>query len=274
MDDAKWYIRWRGKVTGPYTLAQLEKLQSRGQISRLHEVSQDRRSWARASTLTSVFAVREKEHSAPAADEQYELGPQVESRQSASEPARESQWFYSRGDNQFGPFNLASLQMFAATGGLGPNDLVWEEGSSSWVPARRVGALSFPTASPGRGSGTTPADGGNRPARTSALAVASLLLGMLWLCAPLVAALDIWPSPASMVQGLLWFGGIGSVLAIVFGGVALKQIKESGGRITGRGLAITGLVLGLIFIGLVTLLLMAFFLFSEVIREWLSSLKT
>jgi hypothetical protein len=60
----------------------------------------------------------------------------------------------------------------------------------------------------------------SRPRRTNGLAVASLVTGLLWM----------W-----------WFG---SVVAVVFGHLALRQINASGGRQTGRGLAITGLVLG------------------------------
>jgi len=54
---------------------------------------------------------------------------------------------------------------------------------------------------------------------------------------------------ASMVVGLFWIWWIGSVLAVVFGHVALKQIARTGQ--SGRGLAIAGLVLG--YIGLATL---------------------
>ena len=49
---------------------------------------------------------------------------------------------------------------------------------------------------------------------------------------------------ASLVASLLWMGWFGSVAAIVLGHVALRQISESGGRQTGRGLAVAGLVIG------------------------------
>jgi hypothetical protein len=55
---------------------------------------------------------------------------------------------------------------------------------------------------------------------------------------------------ASLVTGLFWMWWIGSVLAIVFGHTALKQIERTGQ--SGRGMAIAGLVLG--YIGLSTLL--------------------
>jgi hypothetical protein len=57
---------------------------------------------------------------------------------------------------------------------------------------------------------------------------------------------------ASLVVGLLWMWWIGSVLAVVFGHVALKQIARSESGQSGRGLAIAGLALG--YLGLATLL--------------------
>ena len=51
---------------------------------------------------------------------------------------------------------------------------------------------------------------------------------------------------ASMVLGILWLWWIGSVLAVIFGHVALGQISHSNGRLGGRGMAIAGLVLGYI----------------------------
>jgi hypothetical protein len=59
---------------------------------------------------------------------------------------------------------------------------------------------------------------------------------------------------ASLVLGILWIWWIGSILAIIFGFVAMNQIKNSDGAQTGRGMAIAGLVLG--FIGLGTILLL------------------
>jgi hypothetical protein len=56
---------------------------------------------------------------------------------------------------------------------------------------------------------------------------------------------------ASLVAGVFWMWWIGSALAVVFGHIALGQIARSGQ--SGRGLAITGLVLG--YIGLAVLLL-------------------
>lgn len=58
---------------------------------------------------------------------------------------------------------------------------------------------------------------------------------------------------ASLVLGLYWLLWLGSILALVFGYQARAEIARSGGRLTGRGLATAGIVLG--WIGMVMLLL-------------------
>jgi len=71
------------------------------------------------------------------------------------------------------------------------------------------------------------------PGRTSGLAVASLVLGVVW---------------------VFW---IGSILAVVFGHVALSQIKRSRGAVRGRGLAVAGLVLGYLGVAMLVLFIVA-----------------
>ena len=61
---------------------------------------------------------------------------------------------------------------------------------------------------------------------------------------------------ASMVLGIVWIYWIGSILAIVFGHVALRQIKRNPWQ-TGRGMAIAGLVLGYLGLAIVTVLVVA-----------------
>jgi hypothetical protein len=62
---------------------------------------------------------------------------------------------------------------------------------------------------------------------------------------------------ASLVAGVLWVVWLGSFLAVAFGHTALSQIKQSGGRQTGTGLAIAGLVMG--YLGVATFALSLLF---------------
>ena len=56
---------------------------------------------------------------------------------------------------------------------------------------------------------------------------------------------------ASVLVAVLWFAGIGAVLALVFGYRARSQIKNSAGRQTGSALAAAGIILGWIGITIV-----------------------
>jgi hypothetical protein len=49
---------------------------------------------------------------------------------------------------------------------------------------------------------------------------------------------------ASVVAGCMWMFWLGSVLAVVFGHVAIRQIDQSAGTQSGRSAAIVGLALG------------------------------
>jgi hypothetical protein len=60
---------------------------------------------------------------------------------------------------------------------------------------------------------------------------------------------------ASLVLGIVWIYGVGSILALIFGYQGKHQIDASGGQQTGRGMAIAGIVLGWIGVGLLVLLI-------------------
>ena len=58
---------------------------------------------------------------------------------------------------------------------------------------------------------------------------------------------------ASLVCSLVWLGGLGSILAIVFGIIARSQIRKSEGNVQGTGLALAGIIVGVV--GLVAVIL-------------------
>ncbi|MBI4721520.1 MAG: DUF4190 domain-containing protein [Candidatus Stahlbacteria bacterium] len=67
---------------------------------------------------------------------------------------------------------------------------------------------------------------------------------------------------ASLVLGICgWFipfgGYVLDILAIIFGAQARSAIKRSNGKLSGEGMAIAGLVLGIVGLGITTLVLMA-----------------
>jgi hypothetical protein len=79
---------------------------------------------------------------------------------------------------------------------------------------------------------------GPMPPKTSGMAIASLVLSLL---------------------GLFPLYLIGPILGVIFGHMALGDIKRSGGAVEGQGLAIAGLVAGYVMLGF-SLLVACFFL--------------
>lgn len=68
---------------------------------------------------------------------------------------------------------------------------------------------------------------------------------------------------ASLVLGIVWLYGIGAVLALIFGYTAKKEIDASGGQQAGRGMAVAGIVLGWVGVGGIVLIILAALSFSS-----------
>ncbi len=62
----------------------------------------------------------------------------------------ETQWYYARNDQQFGPVSATELKQLADSGGLAPDDLLWREGMDAWTTAVNFRGLfaENPPASP------------------------------------------------------------------------------------------------------------------------------
>jgi hypothetical protein len=67
---------------------------------------------------------------------------------------------------------------------------------------------------------------------------------------------------ASLVLGIIWIYWIGSILAVIFGHVALNQLGKPDNQQGGRGMAIAGLVLGYIGLAIVALVIVGIALTS------------
>jgi hypothetical protein len=62
---------------------------------------------------------------------------------------------------------------------------------------------------------------------------------------------------ASMVLGIVGVCGVGSILALIFGYIARRQIRESMGAQGGDGMAIAGIILGWIGVAAVAIFIVA-----------------
>jgi uncharacterized membrane protein len=58
---------------------------------------------------------------------------------------------------------------------------------------------------------------------------------------------------AALVCAIVWILWIGSLLGVIFGFVSLNQIRRSGGTQGGKGLAVAGIVVGFVGLGILVL---------------------
>lgn len=134
-----------------------------------------------------------------------------------------AQWHYGSSAGQHGPVEENELRALIASGNVGPETLVWRDGMSDWLPLGSVPELRTGSVSPYAPPG---APGYYPPVMpTSGLAIASMICGIV---------------------GYLtcWFVGILGIPAVICGHMALNRINTSPYPVGGRGMAISGLILG------------------------------
>jgi len=166
MTEPTYYIRLRGRVSGPFTEEELHTLHRRGQFGRFHEVSTDAHSWRPAAVLTHLFApppapVRPAvPEPVPVAVAPPEPLPVPEAApeplpDAAPEPVPQpvplpaapavlpherfdtlaAEWYYDGGDGQpAGPVSLDGLGSLLRAGRVRRTTLVSRPGMADWVP--------------------------------------------------------------------------------------------------------------------------------------------
>jgi hypothetical protein len=118
---------------------------------------------------------------------------------------------------EYGPVNSEVLRQWMTEGRANAHTKVKPEGGADWqtlasVPEFEPDFAAAPGAAPSPPLPVTPTE-----AKTSGLAITSLVLGVLGFC------------------------GITALVGLILGIVALVKINRSGGRLSGQGLAIAGI---------------------------------
>ncbi len=137
MDEKQLYVRVRGKVTGPFGLPQLKSLRDRGQFRRFHEVSEDRKSWAPASSIAELFPQTDN-RSAGHPEGQFADAQTTDvlkqPRSAGTTMQGTAQWYYVDGDGkEIGPVSREHLVELWQSGTILPTTLVWKEGLEDWL---------------------------------------------------------------------------------------------------------------------------------------------
>ena len=120
--EATYYIRHRGRTTGPFPAGELAQFVRRGSVGRAHQISRDGRTWVNASAVPGLFG-----------------GAFDNAAAALPEPAAESSGagpmvFYACGSDTFGPMPLPLLVSLVRAGNLPAGSQVWSSADPQRYP--------------------------------------------------------------------------------------------------------------------------------------------
>ncbi len=242
------YLRFRGRVSGPFPFSRIKEMAGSGLVSPIHEISADRTAWKSAGDIPELFPTP----------------TDVELLPAAVPAAAPEKWHYADANGQQnGPIGRDELLRLFDAGVIGNATGVWKAGMERWVPLAETGMVPAQPRSRAR----------EEPARRREPEEPSRQAGRD--DEPLVLRPGIGKGITSMVLGILsvvftctsfmpyLFITLGSVqlvlgiLAIVFGAIGMKT--------KGRGFAITGLVCGIVGVSLILLMFILILSFAGMV---------
>ncbi len=136
-----------------------------------------------------------------------------------------TQWYYGSEGQQNGPVADHELHSLIAQGVIIDSTLVWREGMVTWQAKATVPELQAGASPLNMGHSYYPAMVNATP--NSGLAIASMVCGIV-----------------GITIGLCYVPALPGIPAVICGHMAMKRINESPIPMAGRGMAISGLIMG------------------------------
>lgn len=131
-EDQQYYLRWRGRITGPYELAELRRLKSHGELSKLHDVSTDQMTWSRCGSMPELWP--HGGSTPPAASAPSSAGAIAERSGDAETRQVAERYYLSQGHGVSGPYPSQIIVDMIQRALITPEDLVSAETTpDEWV---------------------------------------------------------------------------------------------------------------------------------------------
>ena len=144
-----YFVRFRGRTVGPYSLAQAQQMARKGQLSRASEVSNDGQAWSQAGSFPEIFERPAGNALTPGKSSSLSIDTDLSPGGSVTFPAFEvpktpspNEWYYTSGDEQKGPTSSTNIVAMIKAGALATQDRVWREGLDNWVSVSDVPEFS------------------------------------------------------------------------------------------------------------------------------------
>lgn len=145
-----YFVRFRGRTVGPYTLVQTQQMARKGHLSRTSEVSVDGHAWSQAGSFPEIFERPATPTAAVGNSSPQAIAPEPAPVEKAiSLPPFDvpktpslNEWYYTVGDDQKGPTSTSNIVAMIKAGTLAGHDRVWREGLDHWVSVSDVPEFS------------------------------------------------------------------------------------------------------------------------------------
>lgn len=266
--DVEYYLRSRGRITGPHTLQGLVTLRERRRLGRSDQLSVDRREWFPARQLSELFPQTATRRAREPIHEFADLPEEPSTSNTENKFDDDGDWFYQQPDGnlEIGPVPYSQVERLVREGTLRSKHQVWRDGWEDWRIVEEVPQLAN-WLSTSTQHGKTSQSGESSSAATAAMwlgltpwlvALAGFAIFFLFIAIAkesqtpsFIGLLALGSSIFGVLSNLAWF--VTSVLAIVFGGIGMSRTGE--GKLAGRGRAITGLTLGILNLSMPVLLI-------------------
>ncbi len=196
MSVAAYFVRSRGRVTGPYSVDHLHRLIARNSVSRFDQISSDRANWTAAGDVEELFGD---------ASTEAEANPEPPASAPAA-TASSTRFYYSQNGVEVGPVDVNVLRSIASSGALKSNDMVWSEGAPAAAYAFKMPFLASFFSS-GRGHGAhrnhSAHAAGDRNAESVLKAAGPGLMAMAIICGAILLVSLI--APVVIANGNVWW---------------------------------------------------------------------
>jgi hypothetical protein len=155
-----FYIRFKGRVTGPFQKEDIQKRAKEGMLSRFHDLSTDGQLWKKAADVPDLWSIPSDVNSLIEPEEVAVPLPDPVITQTTSEPTipapvtpgpfagipvisaptqSHTQWHYQqRNGHQCGPLPIAVMQNLIRQGDIVRSTLIWANGFSDWTEVQDV----------------------------------------------------------------------------------------------------------------------------------------
>jgi len=133
MTEETYYVRWRGRKSGPYSLTALHNMLARDELSLLHQVEIHGKCYSLEEHLKSAQSPAVVSNEAVVS---VPVGHEAPS-ESKPPPVPPAEKFYIAKDGvKQGPFAKSVVQQLLAAGIFHCDDLAWIQGIPSWQPLK------------------------------------------------------------------------------------------------------------------------------------------